>query len=180
VSFTSTVDAVTDIEYVDAPPLTAELLARMLFVSYYDWMPPTRERPTFDEFVRNEPAVLRWTSGWGRPGDEAVLAHRRSDPLGLAWCRRLRDDDAGNSFVAEDIPCLAIAVHADARGVGIGTELLRRLIARLTDARCPALTLAVEVESPARRLYPRLGFVPDVELNGYGRMRIDLARSAPA
>jgi ribosomal protein S18 acetylase RimI-like enzyme len=119
-------------------------------------------------------------------GDEAVLAHRRSDPLGcanplgLAWCRRLRSDDAGNSFVAEDIPCLAIAVRADARGVGIGTELLRRLIARLTDAGCAALTLAVEVDNPARRLYPRVGFVPDVELNGYVRMRIDLARSTPA
>jgi GNAT superfamily N-acetyltransferase len=154
--------------------LDAAYLERMLYVSYFDWQPAGADRPDLDVFVRQDPAVPRWAHGWGRAGDEAVQASMDGRPVGLAWCRLLRADDAGNSFVAADIPCLAIAVEVAARGCGVGGGLLDRLVALLRQKGYPALTLAVEVDNPARRLYPRHGFVPDGERNGYVRMRVDL------
>jgi ribosomal protein S18 acetylase RimI-like enzyme len=165
-----------ELTYVDRPSLDQALLARLLYVSYFDWLPPDAPRPAFDDFLRDEPAVPRWTAGWGRPGDAAVAALDGDRTVGLAWCRLLRADDAGNSFVSEDIPCLAIAVEADARGRGIGGALLDRLLRLLRESGQRALTLAVEQDNPARRLYPRHGFVPEAEVAGYIRMRASLDR----
>lgn len=50
-----------------------------------------------------------------------------------------------------------IAVLGDRRGRGVGTEAMRRVQAMAADAGVP-VTLRVRWESPARRLYDRLGF----------------------
>jgi GNAT superfamily N-acetyltransferase len=161
----------SDITYDERPELDEAVLVHLLHVSYFGWLPPDAPRPSLDEFRRDEPAVPRWTAGWGRTGDAAVAAYRGDRVVGLAWCRLLRADDAGNSFVAEDIPCLAIAVEPDARGCGVGGQLLDRLVRVLQQSGQRALTLAVELDNPARRLYPRHGFVPEAEVSGYVRMR---------
>jgi ribosomal protein S18 acetylase RimI-like enzyme len=164
-----------DVRFTVGATPSAQLLARMLYLSYFDWRADDAATPAFEEFVREDPVVARWTSGWGRAGDEAVLASIAGEPAGLAWCRRLRADDSGNSFVSEDIPCLAIAVERSARGHGIGGRLLDLLAERVAASGTAAITLAVEADNPARRLYPRHGFVPELEGNGYVRMRRDLS-----
>jgi ribosomal protein S18 acetylase RimI-like enzyme len=153
------------------PPLDEALLQRFLHLSYVDWQPPEVERPAFDHFVATEPAVPRWCAGWGRPGDHAALATIGGAPAGLAWCRLLTADDSGHSFVSERIPCLAIAVEPAARGTGVGGALLDALAVCLAERGYAALTLAVELENRARRLYGRHGFVEEAEAGGYLRMR---------
>lgn len=153
------------------PPLPEPLLQRFLHLSYVDWQPPEVERPALAAFVTTEPAVPRWCSGWGRSGDHAALATIDGEPVGLAWCRLLTADDSGHSFVSEEIPCLAIAVAPAARGAGIGGAMLDALAGHLAERGYRALTLAVEPENPARRLYARRGFVEEIEAGGYVRMR---------
>lgn len=58
---------------------------------------------------------------------------------------------------ADEARVLDIALLPDYRGQGIGTMLLRRLMAEAEEGRIP-LRLHVERHNRARRLYERLGF----------------------
>lgn len=80
--------------------------------------------------------------------------------LGRLWV----DRSAGRLHV------LDITLLPEARGLGIGTALLRELMAEARQCGTP-LTISVEVHNPARRLYERLGFVAEGGLQGiYQRM----------
>jgi ribosomal protein S18 acetylase RimI-like enzyme len=50
-------------------------------------------------------------------------------------------------------------VSSQARGCGVGTSLLAELLARVEAAGHPAVSLSVETDNPAVRLYERFGFV---------------------
>ena len=158
-----------------AGDLSEELLQRFLYLSYVDWQPPEVDRPHLDRFVQTEAAVPRWCRGWGRTGDHGFRTTRDGATVGLAWCRLLTAGDSGHSFVSERIPCLAIAVEPEARGCGIGAALLDALVEKLRELDYEALTLAVEVDNPAGRLYERAGFVAEDRRGGYLRMRRTLA-----
>jgi ribosomal protein S18 acetylase RimI-like enzyme len=58
---------------------------------------------------------------------------------------------------ARDIRVMDIALMPEFRGQGIGSDLLRSLIAE-AEASGRTLSIHVEHNSPARRLYERLGF----------------------
>lgn len=74
--------------------------------------------------------------------------------MGAAWLRTFPADDPGFGFVAADVPELAIGVLPAWRGRGIGTRLLRAVVAGAA-----RVSLSVERANPAVRLYVREGFV---------------------
>ena len=82
---------------------------------------------------------------------------------------------AGRLYVArwaEEIRVIDVALLPPFRGRGIGTRLLSDLAAQ-ADASGRTLTIHVEVNNPARRLYERLGFV---EAGAAGALHLLLAR----
>jgi GNAT superfamily N-acetyltransferase len=79
--------------------------------------------------------------------------------LGAAWYRYPAAEAHGLGFVAPDIPELAIATVAEARGRGLGTELLTALLSVARARGVQALSLNVSgANTPACRLYERHGF----------------------
>lgn len=65
-------------------------------------------------------------------------------------------------IVADEADITNIAVHKDYRRLGIGRELLKRLIQLCTDLSCNSITLEVrESNNKARNLYTSLGFIID-------------------
>jgi GNAT superfamily N-acetyltransferase len=64
----------------------------------------------------------------------------------------------GYGFVGAGVPEVTIGVVAAERGQGVGTALLRGLIREARDRGYPALSLSVEFDNAALRLYQRLGF----------------------
>ena len=78
-------------------------------------------------------------------------------------------EPAGRLYVhrgPSDIRIMDIALVPAYRGRGIGTTLLRGLIAEAEGSR-RKLSIHVEVNNPARRLYERLGFRPAGEHGVY-------------
>ena len=72
------------------------------------------------------PLVRATSTGWGRPGDNAVVAIDEFQPVGAAWYRLFEQDEPGYGFVDEETPELTIAVVPSRRGRGLGEELLER------------------------------------------------------
>jgi ribosomal protein S18 acetylase RimI-like enzyme len=78
-------------------------------------------------------------------------------------------EPAGRLYVArweDEIRIIDIALLPDYRGRGIGTALLRALLDEAAEAG-KRLSIHVELNNPARRLYERLGFAPVEERGVY-------------
>ena len=88
------------------------------------------------------------------------VAYRGNYPGATLDVIEVDGERAGRLYVhrgSSDIRIMDIALVPAFRGRGIGTELLRDLIAE-GDASGRKLSIHVEVNNPARSLYERLGF----------------------
>ncbi len=97
-----------------------------------------------------------------------------AEPIGAAWWRWFSAADPGFGFVDEAVPEVSIGVLEDRRGQGIGTLLMQELIAAAGARGLAALSLSVESDNPAARLYRRLGFVAVGRVDASLTMRLDL------
>lgn len=105
------------------------------------------------------PATSRYLTNWGRPGDAGMVACDESEQLlGAAWLRLFPLEDPGYGFIAADIPELAISVESEVRGRGVGSILLDALLATAKGRSYRAVSLAVDRQNPALKLYERKGF----------------------
>jgi ribosomal protein S18 acetylase RimI-like enzyme len=118
--------------------------------------------------------VARYVSGWGRPGDASVIAIEGHFPVGAAWYRLFKSTDPGYGFIDEETPELSIAVVPSRRGHGLGSELLEALLKQAKEDGFKALSLSVEPDNPALKLYEKLGFSKVGESGGSWTMRADL------
>lgn len=73
-------------------------------------------------------------------------------------------------YAADDVRIVDIALLPDWHGRGIGTELLRRVLAK-ADAQGQTCSLSVELGSRARQLYERLGFRAGADTGLYTQMQ---------
>jgi ribosomal protein S18 acetylase RimI-like enzyme len=93
------------------------------------------------------------------PQAEYSIILRQQQPIGrLIVCRS-----------ASEILLMDIALLPEFRSAGIGTALIRALMAEAGQAGLP-LRLHVETFNPAQRLYERLGFKPVAEQGIYIQM----------
>jgi GNAT superfamily N-acetyltransferase len=135
---------------------TDESLLWSLFY-YAISVPPGQPAPPRD--VIYKPELARYVRDWGtRAGDHGVGAEVDGTLIGAAWLRLWNVNDHGYGFVDERTPELSMAVLAEYRAQGVGTELLRRLLAE-ADLQNKSVSLSVSEYNPARRLYERTGFV---------------------
>lgn len=118
------------------------------------WRDQRRPAPANDEILR------RYLDDWGREGDLGLIAEDAGDRLGAAWWRLFPAAAPGYGFVAEDVPEISLAVISTRRCEGTGRRLLLALLARALAEGIPALSLSVEEDNPALRLYRTVGFEP--------------------
>jgi ribosomal protein S18 acetylase RimI-like enzyme len=132
----------------------AAFIQQMLVVAA-DWRPGRQSRTVAE--VMSDPSLAHYAADWPRAGDVGVIAEA-DVPVGGAWWRFFAADDPGYGFVDSDTPEVSIGVHQAFRGQGTGRRLLETLIAHAVQGRVPALSLSVEPDNYAVRLYRRLGF----------------------
>lgn len=126
--------------------------------------------------VRREPELAHYVAGWPRPGELGVIAEDGCQPVGAAWLRLMPESDPGYGFVDTATPELSMGVRPGWRGRGVGSELLDVLISTAGEHGLPALSLSVEPDNAARRLYERAGFELFGEADGALTMLLRLPK----
>jgi ribosomal protein S18 acetylase RimI-like enzyme len=139
---------------------------------------PGHPRPAVGAVFSN-PKLACYVESWGRAGDYGVIGEAEGGtPIGAAWYRLFAEAARGYGFISSAIPEITIGVSPAARGRGVGTSLLAALIEHARHEALPALSLSVEEDNPAVRLYERFGFKRVGGVENAWTMRLDLDRRA--
>ena len=93
--------------------------------------------------------------------DRCLVAEVDGKIVGAAWTRVM--DDYGH--IDDRTPSLAISLYKEYRGQGIGSELLGRMLGKLRQEGYERVSLSVQKENYALRMYRHAGF-EDVEDRG--------------
>ncbi|NUP75750.1 MAG: GNAT family N-acetyltransferase [Sinomonas sp.] len=139
-----------------AGPSDGPFLAEMLAVAAF-WRQAGPLGSVRD--VMDQPELAHYAAGWPQATDRGVIAEDEG-PVGAAWFRFFPASDPGYGFIDAGTPEVSMGVMRHRRGQGIGSRLLRSLIEEARAAGIPTLSLSVEPDNHARRLYERTGFQP--------------------
>lgn len=130
-------------------------LTEMLYLAFFV---PEGAAP-FPRSILDRPDILKYHIGYGKPGDYGFLAYEGREALGAIWCRLHSQDDPGYGFVRPDIPELNIALLPQARGKGIGQQLMQYLEEELRAKGLPGISLSVDYRNTtAHYIYQKLGY----------------------
>ena len=149
----------------------ADFLAEMLVAAVF-WRPDDPSGSVAE--ILSQPQLAHYVAGWPRAGDIGVMALDGQQPVGAAWLRLFPESDPGYGFVDAATPELSMGVVQAWRGRGVGSCLLDALIAAAREEGLASLSLSVEPDNGARRLYERVGFRQVDEVSGSPTMLLRL------
>jgi ribosomal protein S18 acetylase RimI-like enzyme len=130
-------------------------LWEMLYQAIY--VPEGQTPPSKD--IINEPHIKQILEGWGRSGDLSLIAVDTSNqPVGAVWFRLFDDENKTFGYVDHETPILGIALQPQVRGKGIGTLLIEEILKEAKRLGIKKISLSVDPNNPALRLYERYGF----------------------
>lgn len=122
-----------------------------------DWEPGSSVRSVAS--VLAAPDLAHYAVGWPGVGERGFVAETADGrSVGAAWWRFFAEDDHGYGFVREGVPEVSLAVLATHRGQGVDFTLMHTLVAEARTEGLAALSLSVEPDNFAARLYADLGF----------------------
>lgn len=155
----------------DLRPGEEPFLGEMLYEAVL-WRPGGSRPPLEALLAHPEGAIFH--RGWGRPGDTALVAAVEGRLVGAVWYRLFTEAEHGHGFVDADTPELAVALVEGCRGQGIGRRLLEAAHDRARRDGLRRISLSVDEDNPAKRLYAALGYREHEPEDGRGRMLLDL------
>ena len=110
------------------------------------------------KIVLDNPKLARYIENFGSMGDCAFVAHNDEEIVGVVWARFWTIDNCGFGWVDEKTPEMAIAIENNFQNIGIGTRLIQELKSELRAQNATQISLNVRADSPAVRLYRKMGF----------------------
>ena len=108
-----------------------------------------------DRSIVDRPELALYYESFGTgPADYCLAAEEDGRVIGAVWTRIM--DDYGH--VDKETPSLAIALYKEYRRKGYGTQLLRKILGLMKEKGYRRVSLSVQKDNPAYRLYRNTGF----------------------
>ena len=128
-----------------------DLLKDFLYEAIF--IPKGVEPPAREIIYQPELKIYYDDFGTGK-ADYCIVADDNGKVIGAVWTRIM--DDYGH--VDDDTPSFAISLYKEYRGQGIGTRMMRELLALLKEKGYKQASLAVQKANYAVRMYEKVGF----------------------
>lgn len=142
---------IPSVELRRAQPSEYGLLDDFLYEAIF--IPEGVQPPPRD--IINAPELQVYTENFGRRfGDICVFAETDGKVVGAAWTRIMND----YGHIGYGIPSLAISLYPGYRGKGIGTALMKALLAEVRRSGFAVVSLSVQKANYAYNMYRKLGF----------------------
>lgn len=128
-----------------------DLLKDFLYEAIF--IPKGVEPPAREIIYQPELKIYYDDFGTGK-ADYCIVADDNGKVIGAVWTRIM--DDYGH--VDDDTPSFAISLYKEYRGQGIGTWMMREMLALLKEKGYKQASLAVQKANYAVRMYEKVGF----------------------
>ena len=144
-----------EIQYQSIQVKDQDLLQEMLYTALYV---PLGQEP-FPKSIIATPELRKYVENWGESiGDVGFLAIVGGKRVAAIWGHIFPSSNPGYGYVGEYTPEITLAVQAEYRNRGIGSELLKRLCSEYKRLGYRQVSLSVAKQNPAKSLYIRFGF----------------------
>jgi ribosomal protein S18 acetylase RimI-like enzyme len=117
-----------------------------------------KERNLLPKSVIYEPRVYAFIKDWGQTDDYGVVAIIDNKIVGMAWSRIITGELKGYGNIDEKTPELAMSVLDEYQKRGIGYLLLEELLKKLKAKGYQKMSLSVDKDNYAVKLYQKVGF----------------------
>ena len=108
-----------------------------------------------DRSIIEQPELSLYYEDFGSgPADHCLVAEVDGKVVGAVWTRIMND----YGHVDDDTPSFAISLYKEYRGQGIGTAMMRKMLALLKAQGYKRASLAVQKANYAVRMYEAVGF----------------------
>ena len=105
--------------------------------------------------IINNPELQVYISNFGtQKHDRALLAEIDNKVVGAVWVRIMND----YGHIDNETPSFAISLYKEYRGLGIGTEMIKKMLSILKDSGYKRASLAVQKANYAVNMYRKVGF----------------------
>ena len=110
---------------------------------------------SFPRSIIEKPELRVYTDDFGAKWDDnCLVAEADGRVVGAVWCRIMND----YGHVDDETPSLAVSLYKEYRNRGIGTDLMREMLALLRDKGYARVSLSVQKANYAVRLYKKMEF----------------------
>ena len=124
-----------------------------------------------DRKILKLPELRVYIEDFGKKfGDRCLVAESDNMIVGAVWARIMKD----YGYVDDETPSLAISLYKDYRKCGIGTEMMKQILAMLKNDGFKRVSLSVQKANYAVKMYQTLGFQVIVDNPDEYIMIIDL------
>lgn len=134
------------------------LLNKFLYEAIF--IPDGIEPP--DKSIIHNPELQVYIRDFGKYKDDyCLIAEADNKIIGAVWARIMED----YGHIDDMTPSLAISLYNDYRGHGIGTDMMKRMLRLLKNNGYKRVSLSVQKENYAVKMYLKVGFVIKCENN---------------
>ncbi len=128
-----------------------EILDTFLYEAIYI---PEGEKAPSREIIR-QPELQVYVADFGKQKDDlCYVAEADGKIVGAVWVRIMND----YGHVDDHTPSFAISLLKDYRNYGMGTALMKRMLATLAERGYAQASLSVQKDNYAVKMYQKLGF----------------------
>lgn len=128
-------------------PLLSSFLYEAIFI------PDGMEAPP--RSIIQLPELQLYISDFGSCKDDwCLVAEIEQKVVGAVWVRLMKD----YGYVDDETPSFAISVYKEYRGLGIGSDLMRKMLDLLKEKGYQKASLSVQKVNYAAKMYQKIGF----------------------